>query len=120
MKKCVINIESKKYYLRTPVDTTNDPGDAQSHENVAGVTARYVAGRVVCIFLLYGGLVGGKQVPQVMSVMAVTVSFRPTRQPKMPARSLMKVVSMLIIMKDSQPPQMAGGGTMAKSTCEKG
>ena len=54
----------KKINLRTPVECSDDLGDAQTHENVDRVIACNTADRVVCIFLLYGGLAGGEQIRQ--------------------------------------------------------
>jgi hypothetical protein len=63
----------------------------------------------------------GRLVPKATSVMAVTGSSRPTRQPKMKAKSLMNVVSTPMkksdTKNDSQPPHILAGGTNAKITC---
>jgi len=60
----------------------------------------------------------GKLVPKATKVIAVTLSFRPTRHPKMAAKSPTMAVSrpiMISAMKNaSQPPQIDGGGTKAK------
>ena len=52
--------------------------------------------------------------------MAVMESLRPTRQPKMAAASPTMAVRMPMTVseqkKQSQPPQMCGGGTNANAT----
>ena len=60
----------------------------------------------------------GRLVPRATNVMAVTLSLSPMRHPKSPARSPIIMVTPAIIArarkKASHPPQMEGGGTIAK------
>ena len=60
----------------------------------------------------------GKLVPRATKVIAVTESFKPTKQPKMAARSPTMAVTIPITMraktKVNHPPQIDGGGTQAK------
>ena len=62
--KCIKKNIKKILPLHSSRWNSNDPGNAQTHDNVDGVTARHVADRVVCIFLQYSRLVGGEQVRQ--------------------------------------------------------
>ena len=61
--------------------------------------------------------VSGSEVPRATKVMATTSSLRPTRQPKVPARSLTRMTMIPIMAKEtakqSQPPSMLGGGISA-------
>ena len=61
----------------------------------------------------------GRDVPSATNVMAVTASFRCTRQPKILAMSPMIAVRMPIRTKDvknvSHPPRRPVGGTIAKT-----
>lgn len=65
--------------------------------------------------------VSGILVPKATKVMAVTLGFRPIRQPNTVARSPMMAVKRPItaneIMNVSQPPPMDVGGMNAKNTC---
>ena len=65
----------------------------------------------------------GKLVPMATNVMAVTASLRPTRQPKMAAKSPTMAVSTPInareTKKASQPPRKEGGGTNANINCKE-
>ena len=62
--------------------------------------------------------VSGNEVPKATKVMAVTLSLRPTRHPKMPARSPTMAVKRPIIpretKKQGQPPPIPAGGIKAK------
>lgn len=64
----------------------------------------------------------GRLVPKATKVMAVTMSFKPIKQPNIPARSPMNVVKMAMkaraMIKANQPFQIEGGGTRAKITCQ--
>ena len=61
--------------------------------------------------------VSGREVPRATKVMAVTSGFRPTRQPKILARSPTTMTRRPIMMretvKQSQPPAIPGGGIRA-------
>lgn len=65
----------------------------------------------------------GTLVPTATNVMAVTVSERPTKQPKMAAKSPIIAVRNPIIdsaqRNDSQPPQIEVGGTNANNTLDE-
>ena len=67
----------------------------------------------------------GRLVPRATNVMAVAASSRPTRQPKMEARSPMMAVrppmKARATKKQIQPPELRneGGGIHANITCEK-
>ena len=62
----------KKYYLRTPVDRSDDPGDAQTHENIDRVPIELSA-YFSCMAAWREANRSGKLVPRATSVMAVTV-----------------------------------------------
>uniref|UniRef100_A0A1I8HB95 C2H2-type domain-containing protein n=1 Tax=Macrostomum lignano TaxID=282301 RepID=A0A1I8HB95_9PLAT len=62
----------------------------------------------------------GREVPIATKVMAVTASFRPMKQPNKEARSITRAVRRPMkaraTRKQSQPPQIDGGGTAANRT----
>ena len=66
--------------------------------------------------------VSGSEVPKATKVMAVTLSLRPTRHPKMPAKSPTMAVKSPIIpretKKQGQPPPIPAGGIKAKMICK--
>lgn len=66
--------------------------------------------------------VSGILVPRATKVMATTVFSRPTRHPKMLARSDIRAVIKPINISDPinvrQPPAMDGGGMKANKTCK--
>lgn len=59
----------------------------------------------------------GKLVPKATNVMAVTLSLRPTRHPKMPAKSPIIIVNRPIILmatpNANHPPHIETGGQIA-------
>jgi len=63
----------------------------------------------------------GRLVPSATNVIDVTLSLRPTRQPKIDARSLTTAVNRPIrasdTTNDSQPLRYDGGGTNANISC---
>jgi len=65
----------------------------------------------------------GRLVPSATNVMAVTLSLRPTRQPKIAAKSPTMAVSTPIkaseTKNDNQPLRNDGGGTNANNSCNK-
>ena len=66
--------------------------------------------------------VSGSEMPKATKVMAVTLSLRPTRHPKMPARSPTMTVKSPIIPRETKkqghPPPIPAGGINAKMICK--
>ena len=67
--------------------------------------------------------VSGSDVPSATRLIEVTVSVRPTKQPKMDAKSEMSVLQkptrMSAQKKHGKPPPMCAGGIKAARTCKR-
>ncbi|TNN76731.1 hypothetical protein EYF80_012980 [Liparis tanakae] len=106
-----------------------DPGSApESADRAGGGTLTHTCGfRALLIFSLGGTRAHprspGMEVPSATNTTAVTVSRRPTVQPKCDARSPMKAVrrpmELMETRKQAQPFQYSVGGTQANRTFQK-